>query len=78
MSDEELDHTPMTKGKYGPARRGKPMSPNDIAEVDPGYLVWAYETWSPKPCSFVLYRECKSEIDAERQHRRVAKDQDVD
>lgn len=78
ISDDDLDHTPMDKGKYGKTRSAKPLTPDQVAEVDPSYLVWAYETWNPRPCSFVLYKECKKDVQAERQHRRVARDQDVD
>lgn len=50
---EVLDSIPLKFGKY----RGK--SPAEIAEEDPGYLVWAYEKISPKPCSKALYLVCE-------------------
>lgn len=47
-----LDETPLTFGKY------KGMTPNEIAEEDEDYLVWAYETLDIKPCSKALYLAC--------------------
>jgi hypothetical protein len=54
---ELLDHTPLTFGKH----KGK--TPAAVAEVDPGYVVWMYDTWKADRkapmCSKVLYDECK-------------------
>lgn len=52
---ELLDHSPITKGKY----KGK--TPNQISELDPSYLVWAYKNWSPKPCSKLLADSCRED-----------------
>lgn len=72
---EQLDHSIMTRGKYS-LGRGNPQTANWVAEHDPGYLVWAYESWTPKPCSDLLYRECKREVEEDRRQSRVARDQD--
>jgi hypothetical protein len=50
--EEMLDFTPLTFGKY----RGK--TPEYVAENDPGYLRWMYETVTDKAtCSYALYRD---------------------
>jgi uncharacterized protein CbrC (UPF0167 family) len=55
LSDEELDHTPLNKGKY------QGQTPSQVAEHDPGYIVWASENWDHKICSDVLARTCLDE-----------------
>ena len=61
-TQEVLDHTPLKFGKF----RGK--TPEQVAEIDPRYLCWAYETVSNFPtCSDALYRECGG-----RGHKAVA------
>lgn len=72
MTQDELDHTPLHKGKYAG------QTPSDVAERDPGYLAWAYEAWTPKPCSELLYKECLRDVADESRSRRVARDQDHD
>lgn len=67
---DELDHTPLHKGKY------IGQTPSDIAGLDPDYLAWAYEHWSQKPCSELLYKECLRDVADESRSRRVARDQD--
>lgn len=48
-----LDHTPLKFGKF----KGK--TPEQVSEVQPQYLVWAYETVGNfDVCSEALYREC--------------------
>jgi hypothetical protein len=69
---EQLDHTPLHKGKY----IGK--TPSQVAERDPAYLVWAWENWTPKPCSELLFKECRKDAAEETRQRRVARDQDYD
>lgn len=69
---DELDHTPLHRGKY------IGQTPSDVAESDPGYIAWAYETWTPKPCSELLYKECLKDVANEARSRRVARDQDRD
>lgn len=59
---EDLDHRPVQFGKY--KKRG--LTPSQIAERDPGYIVYMYEynntSGSYKPCSKALYEDCKAEI----------------
>jgi len=50
--DEELDHTPLDFGKHA----GK--TPSEIAEIDPGYVVWMYHEFDNQPCSKALYKAC--------------------
>ena len=69
---EVLDHTPLSYGIY----TGK--TPNDIAERDPDYLCWAYEEWTPKPCSELLYRECLKDVAESNRQRRVERYQAED
>lgn len=75
MDAENLDHSPMNRGKYGPAK-GNPRTPNWVAEHDPSYMVWAFNAWADKPCSPLLYRECVKDADDNRRSVRVAIDQD--
>lgn len=52
-SGEDLDHTPLTFGKY------KGVTPSELATVDPQYIRWMYEEVKNKPtCSKVLYDDC--------------------
>lgn len=67
---EQLDHTAWTRGKY----RGKTAS--EVAEIDAAYLVWAYQEWQPRPCSHLLYEDCRRDVARDRQSERVARDQD--
>ena len=56
MNAEDLDHSPLTFGKYV----GK--TPNEVSESDPNWLCWAYENVKTKPtCSALLYRACQEE-----------------
>jgi hypothetical protein len=60
---EKLDHTPLTFGQY----RGK--TPAEIAEENPGYIKWMYETVKNKStCSQALYKDCAAEVSAIREH----------
>lgn len=59
---EQLDHTALYKGQY------KGESPSQIAEHDPSYVVWMYETWNPKPCSALLYDECRQTLRSDRRY----------
>ena len=75
MTDDELDHRPMTKGKYGP--NGGRLTADQVARRDPGYIVWAYEAWGlGECCSALLYRECAKDVAESRRQGRVSKDQD--
>ena len=53
---EEVDHTPLTFGQY------RSMTPSEIAEVNPKYLVWVYDTIKNRGplVSELLYRECQA------------------
>lgn len=74
-ADEDLDHSVMPRGKFGP-KQGNPQTANWVAEHEPQYLVWAFENWTPKPCSDLLYRECRKDVAENQRHGRVAKDQE--
>lgn len=51
MSAEEMDHTPVSFGQY------KGQTPSQIAEHDPGYIVWLSEN-RDNVVSDVLARTC--------------------
>lgn len=51
-----LDHLVLGFGKY------RSMSPSVIAEFDPSYIVWMYETISPRRCSEELYIGCRFDL----------------
>lgn len=53
--DIDLDHTPVTFGKY------KGQTPDEISEHDPSYIVWMYRTVKPTPCSEWLMEVCADE-----------------
>ena len=50
-----LDKTPLTFGKH------KGRTPEEITDLDPGYIVWMYENISPKKCTRGLYLACEEE-----------------
>lgn len=54
--DEELDHTPLDFGKY----RGQ--TPDQIAAIDPGYVVWLRREVYPPIVSRLLASECEKEL----------------
>lgn len=56
MSDEELDHTPVNFGQY------KGQTPSQIAEHDPGYLVYMASNKSEKFVSDTLVNDCIKEL----------------
>ena len=72
QTGEELDHTKFVFGKHV----GK--SPSEIAECDPGYLVWLCENVKPLRCSDALYRECKAEVTNGTDKRNKSKSPDDD
>lgn len=53
--DLDFDDLPVAFGKY------KGMTPAQIANTDPSYLIWAYETFDAhrKPCTQALYEACR-------------------
>lgn len=61
MTDEQLDHSLMRKGKYGL------KTANEVADLDAKYLIWAYENWQPRPCSLLLYKACLADVQARDQ-----------
>ena len=69
---EDLDHTPMARSRKYPG-----LTPSQIGEKDPQYLCWCYESMTPKPCSKLLYDDCKADVARDRQSMRVARDQDI-
>lgn len=75
-SADDLDHTPVIPGKYGRTHKSGGLTPDQIANIDPAYLCWAYESWRDKPCSKLLYDACREDIAEDRQQKRVGKDQD--
>jgi len=48
-----LDDTELTFGKY------KGETPNEIAEEDPQYLMWMYDTLNTKFCTKKLRDQCE-------------------
>jgi len=52
-----IDETPLTFGKY------RDETPNDIAEEDPQYLVWLYDTLKTKFCTKKLRNECEDFVE---------------
>ena len=76
MNAEELDHSVMRKGKYSHAR-GNPKTANEVADIEPSYLVWAYTAWTDgKPCSHLLFQACRQDMADNQRSERVARDQD--
>lgn len=58
------DTSPLNFGKY----RGS--TPEHVATVDPGYLVWAYENVGKHVCSRSLYVAASDAADRERDEDR--------
>jgi len=56
LSDEELDHTPLDFGQY------KGQTPSQIAEHDPGYIVWVAKTFTNRKVSPALVKACKEDL----------------
>lgn len=54
---KDSDETPFVFGKH------KGYTPLWVAENDPTYLIWAYETFTLKPCTQDLYELCKLTCD---------------
>lgn len=55
-SPEDQDDSPLTFGKY----QGK--TPDEISEIDPGYLVYLWEHTECHPFSRGMYNYCKSKV----------------
>lgn len=57
----DYDHIPLTFGKY----QGK--TPNKVAEIDPSWLVWAYNNVKNRvTCSHLLVKECERAVGQRR------------
>lgn len=51
------DHIPLTFGRYNG------MTPNEVAEQDPAWLVWAYNNVKNRvTCSALLVNECEKDV----------------
>jgi len=60
---KDKDNEPLAFGKY----KGK--TPNEIADVDIGYIVWMYDNVKPRVCSKELRDACQQdEYDEEAEH----------
>ncbi len=55
---KQLDDTPLAFGKH----KGK--TPNEIADDNPSYVVWAYENIERKICTQHLYEYCLKRKDS--------------
>lgn len=51
------DRTPLTFGKF------KGNTPEEIAEIEPSYVVWMYDNVDKKLCSKALYLACENQDD---------------
>jgi uncharacterized protein (DUF3820 family) len=52
----DVDTIPLNFGKY----EGK--TPEEIAEIDEGYIVWMYDNVTPKYCTKELRDYCEMDI----------------
>lgn len=74
MSDpSEADHVPWKFGKHW----GKTAS--QIAEIDPGYIVWAWENVAKQnpervPMTLTLYNDCLADYKRKQVEREQAQD----
>lgn len=55
-TDEMKDVIPLGFGKY------KGQTPEEIADEDPSYIVWLYDTINPKVCSESIALYCEWEV----------------
>lgn len=53
-----LDDTPLTFGKLAG------NTPNQIAEVEPSYIVWLHENLDKMVCTNKLYEHCKDIVES--------------
>lgn len=51
----DIDDLPLTFGKY----KGK--TPQEVAEIDPGYIIWMHRTIFPAKCSVSLAIACEQD-----------------
>ena len=54
---KDTDSTPLAFGKH------KGLTPKEIADIDPNYIVWAFENLDNKPCTPRLYEMCLTGIE---------------
>ena len=59
------DKIPLAFGKH------KGLCPEEIADIDPGYIVWLYDTKGPNECSRDLYVACSHAVEKKGVTRRV-------
>jgi hypothetical protein len=57
MTPDDLDHTPLTFGKH------RDKTPDEISEIDPGYIVWLAENVKPPVVSDLLAQACADDDD---------------
>jgi hypothetical protein len=55
-ADKMLDKTRLSFGKH------KGLCPEEIAKVDPGYVLWLYNNVEPKRCSKELALDCEDAV----------------
>lgn len=60
------DKIPLAFGKH------KGLCPEEIADIDPGYIVWLYDTKGPNECSRDLYVACSHAVEKKGVTRRVS------
>ncbi len=54
---KDIDEIPLTFGKH------KGLTPDEVAEIDPEYIVWMYNTIEPKRCSKDLAIACEQGLE---------------
>lgn len=52
----DIDDLPLKFGKH------EGLTPNEIAELDPDYIIWMYENIDPPPCSSDLVMAAELEL----------------
>lgn len=58
LTPDQLDITALEFGKWAGS------TPEQIADLDPGYVVWLYEEWDGAArCSRALYLACDEKYD---------------
>lgn len=57
IPDIDIDKCPVQFGKY------KGRTPDEIADTDPSYIVWMWETFASPPCSARLAYLCRQDCD---------------
>lgn len=65
-----IDNKPIGIGKY------RYLTPNEVAEDDPGYIVWLYDNLFPRRCSKALRDACDADLQEEDSWMNPMCDQD--